>query len=166
MYEIHLTCYDPPYTEPSYEVSVSQEFKTETDATLMMFECIIDETENLNLPDVDYAASTEHFVISRNFTFNGCKYAAAVVMWDGAQGIREQLVTGYNIVWVNKKPFDEYNRRLREMYGGDLTVWICSDEDDDGQEYFYYRGSLCGTSEYYDTAEEAFAEAISYLESN
>ena len=174
MYKIKMICLDPPYTEPPYADEVSKSFEHKDEAGMALLECAIDEAESLNAPCVGNAPRTNIFVVRRNCEYDGKKYDAAIVMWDGAAGIEEQLVTGYYIEWVNESAVDEYNRKLRDRHGDEITVKICSemgfaeDEDEDAEEHevFFYTSARYGDcDERYATVEEAYNEADDYLNS-
>jgi hypothetical protein len=166
-----MDCLDPPYNEEPYADEISKSYEHKDEATIDLLKSIIDEAESLNAPDKDYTTRTDIFVICRNCEFNGKRYDAAIVMWDGANGTKEQFVTGYYIEWVNESVLDEFNRKLRDMHGDNITVKICSemgwteDDDDDAEEHevFYYVSARNGKSDLYATAEEAYEEANDYM---
>lgn len=174
MYKIKMDCMDPPYNEPPYADEVSKELEHLTDAKLALLECVIDEALSLNAPDAYFTPCTKIFTIHRNYVFNGRKYDAALVVWDGEVGIKEQFVTGYYIEWVNSSVLDEFNRKLRDRHGDEITVKICSemglteDDDDDAEEHevFFYTSARYGEcDERYATAEAAYKAADDYLNS-
>lgn len=177
MYKIQLTCIDPPYAEENaYQDFVAEQFETHNAAYPYLLECVIDEAESLNEPDADNTPRTKNFVICRNYEYNGKKYPAAIVMWDGNAGIEQQIVTLYDIVWVNESTVDPWNQKLKEKYGENLTLFIYSEtvEDEEADyndedevpmvEKFYYEGATCGRSDLYNTAEACFEDADNYLE--
>lgn len=176
MYEIHLTCFDPPYDKPPYGDKVEKEFQTAKEAKMALLECLLQEVESLNMPDVDFTPRTNIFVPGMSYSYEGKKYDGAIIMWDGDAGIQEQPVTLYEVCWVNRSTVDPYNQKLKERYGKSITLAIHSEEvededadcDNDGNypliEKFYYEGVTCGRSELFDTVEEAYEEARDYME--
>lgn len=176
MYKIKLTCYDPPYTEAPYQDVVRSKYERKCDAQKSVMKLLLAEVESLNQPDVDYTPRTNIFVPSLNYGYNGKKYDGAVVVWDGTLGIKGQPVTLYEIVWVNEGPLDEWNQKLREEFGEDITFGLYAEEveeaeeDDDGNiiepaKYkYYYRGLVTGKSKLYDTIEEAYEEAQWFMD--
>ena len=175
MYKIKMTCYDPPYTgEPSHD-ALRSKFERKCDASESMMRCLLQEIESLNQPDIDYTPRTNIFVPSMNYKYDGKKYDGAVIMWDGAVGIREQPITLYEIVWANESHLDEWNQKLREEFGEDITFGLYAqlveeaEEDDDGNiiepaKYkYYYEGLVTGKSKMYNTIEEAYEEAVWFM---
>lgn len=174
MYKIKLACIDPPYNEAPYADEVSKDFEFIEEAKVALLECVIDEAQSLNEPDADYTPRTKVFVIVRNYEHEGRKYDAALVVWDWAEGIHEQLVTGYYVEWVSNNAVEEYNRKLRDWHGEYITVKIRSemgltdDDDDDAEEHevFFYTSARFGDcDERYATAEKAYEAANDYLNS-
>ena len=176
MYKIKLTCYDPPYNEPPYFDEVNKRFERKCEAYHDLLECVIDEAQSLNEPDAHYIARTNIFVIVKDYTHTGKKYPAAIVMWDGALGIKEQPITLYDIVWENETELDPWNKKLRDRFGEDITFGLYAEmveeaeEDDDdniveSEKYkYYYRGLVTGKSKLYDTIEEAYEEAEWFMD--
>ena len=90
MYRIQLTCIDPPYTaEDVYSEFANGEFGAKDPAYMRLLECAIDEARSLNEPDTDLSPTTKVFVICRDYEYQGKKYPAAIIMWDGSEGIVE-----------------------------------------------------------------------------
>lgn len=168
MYKIKLTCFDPPYDQKSYADTVEGDYAYEKDAKSMVMQCVIEETATLNEPDIKFRPRTNIFVPMLNYPYNGINYDAAIVMWDGKAGIKEQPVTLYKIEWENNSSVDKFNKMLKDTYGESLTLWVRSemDENDDGDEVeqFYYEGATCGRSDHFDSAEEAYNEACDYMD--
>ena len=175
MYKIKLTCIDPPYNEPPYFDYVNKEYERKCEAYHDLLECIIDEAKGLNEPDAHYTPRTKIFVIMRNYVHEDKEYPAAIIMWDWEQGIKDQPITLYEIIWVNEDPLDEWNQKLREEFGEDITFGLYAEmveeaeEDDDGNviepaKYkYYYQGLVTGKSKLYDTIEEAHDEAYWFM---
>lgn len=103
MYEIHLTCFDPPYNEAPSHDKVGEEFKTMQDAEAALLKCLLQESASLNEPDVYFTPRTDIFVPRIGYEYEGKKYAGAILMWDGAADVREQVVTLYDICSVDAK---------------------------------------------------------------
>lgn len=177
MYKIQLTCFDPPYDKESvYHDWVNKVFERKCEAYPVLLECVIDEADSLNEPDAHFTATTKIFRVVRNYKHEGKEYPAAVEMWDGAAGIKEQPITLYDIVWVNETALDPWNQKLREAFGEDITFGLYSEvvededaEQEDGEEVpmvekFYYQGLVTGKSELYDTIEEAYEEAYDFMD--
>lgn len=171
-----MTCFDPPYGEPSYADEVNKKFERKCEAYHELLECVIDEAQTLNEPDAHCMVRTNIFVIVRDYVHENHKYPAAIVMWDGALGIKEQPITLYDIVWENEDPLDPWNQKLREEFGENITFGIYAEmveeaeEDDEGNviepaKYkYYYRGLVTGKSKLYDTIEEAYEEAQWFMD--
>lgn len=103
MYEIHLTCFDPPYNEVPNRDKVEKVFKTETEVRMALLECMLEEVASLNEPDVYFTPRTDIFVPQIGYEYAGKKYAGAILMWDGAADVREQVVTLYDIRQIDKE---------------------------------------------------------------
>ena len=58
---------------------------------------------------------------------------------------------------------DRYNAMLRKTHGKNITVQIKSYIEDDDSEWYYYTSAKYGDSNAYETIEEAYKEADSYL---
>ena len=58
---------------------------------------------------------------------------------------------------------NKYNEMLRKTHGKNITVQIQSYIEDDGSEWYYYTSARYGESDAYETIEEAYKEADSYL---
>jgi hypothetical protein len=176
MYQIKMTCFDPPYNEtPSYFDTVNKRFERKCEAYHELLICAIDEAQELNAPDTNYMKRTNIFVLVRDYVHEGKKYPAAIIMWDGALGIKEQSITLYDIVWENENPLDPWNKKLRDKFGEDITFGLHSmiiaieEEDEDGNpvvytEKYYYEGLVTGKSKLYDTIEEAYEEACWFMD--
>lgn len=59
---------------------------------------------------------------------------------------------------------ENYNARLRDKYGKDITVQLKSRIDEDGSEKFYYTSAKYGNSKDYNTVYTAFIKADRYLQ--
>lgn len=177
MYKIKMACFDPPYNgEISYFDKVGKEFERKCDAYHDLLICAIDEAASLNEPDIHHMARTNIFVLTRNYVYEGKAYPAAIIMWDGELGVKDQPITLYDIEWVNETDLDVWNQKLREEFGEDITFGLYAqlveeaEEDDDGNiiepaKYkYYYEGLVNGKSDLYDTIEEAYEDAYWFMD--
>lgn len=163
MFEIHLKCWDPPYTEPPYEDKVEGEFYNKTDAMLCMLQCAVDEAMELN-GVTDEALSDTRFVVCRNIAAepNGDRNDVVIFAYNEALGLHEQPITAYDVVWVNKTEVDKYNNMLKEEFGDDLTLQICASGEGEDVVY-YFCGASISESDHYESAKECYEEAQDYM---
>jgi hypothetical protein len=58
---------------------------------------------------------------------------------------------------------EHLNNLLQEKHGEDITVKICSYEEDDGSTKYYHTSAKYGNSNSYNTPQEAYKAADAYL---
>ena len=163
MFEIHLTCYEPPYDKAPYGDKVNKEFYQKCDALPCLLQCVIDEAAGLNGVENESLSETR-FVIVRNFTTtDGKTHDAAILAYNAAQNLHEQPVTLYDITWVNNSEVDKYNQMLKDEFGDDLSLKICEFEDDDDKTRYCFCGITVSESKHYDNVKECYDDARDYM---
>lgn len=85
--------------------------------------------------------------------------------WDRENDCDIRIVTGYSIVAAEPdEEIKKYNLMLRRTHGENITVEIKKYVEDDDSVRFYFTTAAFGdTNDTWDTAEEAYKEADSYL---
>lgn len=173
MYKVKLDCIDPPYTEAPSQDVIDASFRNKDEAMIALLQAVIDEADGLN--DAEPGNPDKLLIVTRNYKFKDKTYdAAVVVLWDKILGIRDQMLTGYFVEWVDENEVDFWNRKLRDKYGDCITVEICSEmgvadaEEDDVDDYpvFYFTSARHGDCDVrWATAKEAYDNAVEYMES-
>lgn len=156
------------------------EYETYDKALIACYQNALSETASLMI-DADYGKYFEveqSFEITEAYANDALKdvvfFPVATVLYDRAPQDREndckiEIVTGYDIVEIEEStnesdPCDKYNAMLRETHGKNITVSVKSYIEDDDSVRFYYTTARYGDSDdTWDTAEEAYKEANSYL---
>ena len=97
----------------------------------------------------------------------GRKIDGVIRCWNIPSDVKGDVVALLQIVWVNESDVDEWNKKLKDTYGDELTLWIQStredeEEDEEDIEYFF-TGATIQESDYYDSPEDAYFAACDYL---
>ena len=116
---------------------------------------------------------TNAFTIDMDTRWLNRKYDGALRLWNIPGNILGEPCTLYEIVWEDESAEDEFNKKLKDKYGDNITTWIRSEfiEDEDFEEEdcaaeiekYYFEGARCPKSELYDTPEEAYEKADYYM---
>lgn len=151
----------------------NNDFEYKNEGHLALLEYLIVYAANLNTHNM-YAHI--HYSPRIDYVHEQKKYLGAVVAVNAKTG--ESPVLLFDLQWENIGPCDEWNRKLRDRHGENLTLKIKSevvaedafeDFDDDKEEIegvpgYYYEGTSCGMSDYYRTPEEAYKRANEYMD--
>ena len=173
MFKLRIYCNDGNDSQ-YWEDGIGQ-YETYDKALIACFRNALDEAAELMM-DADYGRYFEvetDFKITDTYANDQLKdvgyFPVATVFYDHAPQDREndceiQIVTGYDIVRVENNPrLAKYNEWLRETHGHEITVELKSYIEYDNSEWFYYTSARYGDSDAYETIEEAYKEADSYL---
>lgn len=58
---------------------------------------------------------------------------------------------------------EQYNEKLKNEYGQNITVQLRSYTEDDGSVWYYYTSARYGDSNSFETIEAAYSDACLYL---
>ena len=157
-YKIKKLCFDSGQNTPPYEDNPMEVFNTFEDAWNFAVELAEQETEYYN-QDCDEFIS---FGIPQDKAYEDKALCRVEYYYnpDNDDTGNTEIVTQY---WVrSESELEHFNKLLQEKHGEDITVKICSYEEDDGSTKYYY-STRYSDSDSYDTAKEAYQEADKYL---
>ena len=138
-------------------------FSYHKDAQMFMMTSMFDAMQVLLQISHENQIFDNGFTPHLNYFVSGQRIDGVIRRWNVPADIKGELVTLYQIVWANESDVDEYNKRLKDMFGDEVTLWICSTEDDDDVTMYYFSGATISESDYYSTPEIAYCAACDYL---
>ena len=153
-YKVLQVCYDfenrPPYFD-----ELSQTHSSRDKAEIDMYKYVLDELDCLNGIMEGDAFPERRFIA----TIEDKEYDVVVNAWDGPD---YRPVTCYKVITVDEL-VEFFNAKLRDDFGEDITVKICSYEECDGSTQFYYTTTRNGDIYGFETATQAYSDAGIYL---
>ena len=76
----------------------------------------------------------------------------------------DEFMHGYYIEWVNIDEVDEWNRKLRNRFGDNLTLQLYKYDCGESPEYYFQGATTGGESDYFESIEAAYEAACFYLD--
>ena len=106
-----------------------------------------------------------------DYFVNGQKVDGVIRRWDIPADIKGDIVALFQIAWVNEEDVDEWNKKLKDAYGDELTLWIESVAENEemgipsGRYMTVFHGTGSFETDFYDTPEDAYKAAREYMDS-
>lgn len=143
-------------------------FSYHKDAQMFMMTSMFDAMQVLLQISHENQIFENGFTPHLNYFVGGQKIDGVIRRWNIPADVQGELVTLYQIVWANESDVDKYNKQLKDTFGDELTLWICSTEsedeaDDDDVVMYYFTGATISESDYFKSPEIAYYAACDYL---